>query len=189
MPKRQPRTGAAAAAHHEHHPPTHDDDIVEAELEGEHWVTLEEASAAANISVSALRKWYSDGKIRSKLERTAKGRQRVVEMGEVHERAGAWHDAQAGRRSNVPAVFGADADAIAGFMSGFKDLTAYVAERSNTVDRLYEELAAEREAKARAEQQVRSMAEALAEAQRQLDAERAALELLTPAFAGSQRAN
>ena len=57
-------------------------------IRDEDWVTLREASRAAGVSVSALRKWYRAGDVASRLERGRHGEQRLVSLEQVLERAG-----------------------------------------------------------------------------------------------------
>lgn len=52
------------------------------------WVTLKEASAAAGVAVSTLRKWYGSDKIPSRLEPGPSGDRRMVPLVAVLERAG-----------------------------------------------------------------------------------------------------
>jgi DNA-binding transcriptional MerR regulator len=54
---------------------------------GESWVTLKEAAETADVSVSALRKWYRQDAIASRLEPGPHGEQRVVRLQEVMDRA------------------------------------------------------------------------------------------------------
>ena len=54
---------------------------------GESWVTLREAAETAGVSVSALRKWYRQEAIASRLEPGPHGEQRVVRLQEVLDRA------------------------------------------------------------------------------------------------------
>lgn len=51
------------------------------------WVTLAEASEAAGVSVSALRKWYRNGIIESRTVPGPRGEQRLVPLDAVQERA------------------------------------------------------------------------------------------------------
>jgi len=52
------------------------------------WVTLAEASRLVGCSVAALRKWYADGDIPSRLERGPHGQQRLVPVSAVQQRYG-----------------------------------------------------------------------------------------------------
>lgn len=51
------------------------------------WATLRDAAARANVSVSALRKWYRNGTIRSEMADGPHGEQRLVALEDVIERA------------------------------------------------------------------------------------------------------
>jgi len=57
---------------------------------GESWVTLKEAAETADVSVSALRKWYRQDAIASRLEPGPHGEQRVVRLqaAATHSRRG-----------------------------------------------------------------------------------------------------
>ena len=60
-----------------------------AQLEGSDWVTLERATAATGVSRPALRSWYRTGQIPSRLVDGPHGRQRLVPLTTVAERAAA----------------------------------------------------------------------------------------------------
>ena len=56
--------------------------------EGTDWVPLRDAADAAGVSVSALRKWYHDEQIPSRLAPGRTGQRRLVPLEAVLERAG-----------------------------------------------------------------------------------------------------
>jgi transposase len=58
-----------------------------AQLEGSDWVTLEKAAAETGVSRAALRSWYRDGQIPSRLVDGPHGPQRLVPLAVVAERA------------------------------------------------------------------------------------------------------
>ena len=58
-----------------------------AQLEGSDWVTLERASADTGVSRAALRTWYRNGQIASRLVSGPHGPQRLVPLASVAERA------------------------------------------------------------------------------------------------------
>jgi transposase len=58
-----------------------------AQLEGTPWVPLAQAEAETGVSRSALRSWYRNGEIRSRLVDSPNGPQRLVPLDEVVERA------------------------------------------------------------------------------------------------------
>jgi len=59
-----------------------------ARAEGTTWVSLAEAEAEAGVSRSALRAWYRNGEIASRLVDGPHGPQRLVPLEAVVERAG-----------------------------------------------------------------------------------------------------
>src|SRR3954463_15363700 len=59
-----------------------------AEVQDVAWITLAEAEQVAGVSRSALRKWYRNGDIPSRLEPGPNGEQRMVPLDAVVERAG-----------------------------------------------------------------------------------------------------
>jgi transposase len=59
-----------------------------ARAEGTNWVSLAEAEAEAGVSRSALRAWYRNGEIASRLVDGPHGPQRLVPLEAVVERAG-----------------------------------------------------------------------------------------------------
>lgn len=70
-------------------------------LEGEGvWATLSEAAEQADVSVSTLRAWYRQSKIRSRMVAGPHGQQREVVLADVMERA---EQAKATRRSQQAA--------------------------------------------------------------------------------------
>ncbi|MPY77803.1 MAG: excisionase [Actinophytocola sp.] len=58
-----------------------------AELDDVHWVPLAEAENETGVSRSALRAWYRNGEVRSRLVDGPHGPQRLVPLDEVLERA------------------------------------------------------------------------------------------------------
>ncbi len=58
------------------------------QAKGDKWVPLGEASEAAGVSVSALRKWYGKGVIKSRLDKDRRGQRRLVNLLEVLAYAG-----------------------------------------------------------------------------------------------------
>src|ERR1700761_3421192 len=58
-----------------------------AQLEGSDWVTLERAAAETGVSRAALRTWYRNGQIPSRLVDGPHGPQRLVPLAMVAERA------------------------------------------------------------------------------------------------------
>lgn len=58
-----------------------------ARVEGTHWVPLAEAEAQVGVSRSALRAWYRNGEIASRLVDGPHGAQRLVPLEAVVERA------------------------------------------------------------------------------------------------------
>jgi transposase len=58
-----------------------------AQLENAPWVPLAQAEAEIGVSRSALRSWYRNGEIRSRLVDGPNGPQRLVVLDEVVERA------------------------------------------------------------------------------------------------------
>jgi transposase len=58
-----------------------------ARLEETPWVPLAQAEAETGVSRSALRSWYRNGEIRSRLVDSPNGPQRLVPLDEVVERA------------------------------------------------------------------------------------------------------
>ncbi|MGK5642414.1 excisionase [Streptomyces sp. URMC 126] len=58
-------------------------------LDGAPWVTLAKAQAETGVSRSALRSWYRNGEIRSRLVDGPNGPQRLVRLDAVIERAAA----------------------------------------------------------------------------------------------------
>ena len=58
------------------------------EVDEPQWITLAEAEKAAGVSRSALRNWYRNGEIPSRLEPGPNGEQRLVPLDDVLERAG-----------------------------------------------------------------------------------------------------
>src|SRR5689334_20704895 len=58
-----------------------------AQLEGSDWVTLERAATETGVSRAALRSWYRTGQIPSRLVDGPHGRQRLVPLATVAERA------------------------------------------------------------------------------------------------------
>lgn len=58
-----------------------------AQLDDTEWVPLAQAEAETGVSRSALRTWYRNGEIRSRLVDSPNGPQRLVPLGEVVERA------------------------------------------------------------------------------------------------------
>lgn len=61
----------------------------------ERWVTLRDANAETGASVSALRKWYRNGTVRSEEREGPHGVQRYVWLADVKARQRAWAEAQA----------------------------------------------------------------------------------------------
>jgi transposase len=59
------------------------------QLDEKPWVTLGKAEAETGVSRSALRSWYRNGEIRSRLVDGPNGPQRLVELDAVIERAAA----------------------------------------------------------------------------------------------------
>ena len=59
------------------------------QLEETPWVTLAKAEAETGVSRSALRSWYRNGEIRSRLVDGPNGPQRLVQLDAVIERAAA----------------------------------------------------------------------------------------------------
>lgn len=77
--------------------------------DGERWVTLRDANAITGASVSALRKWYRNGTVRSEEREGPHGMQRYVWLADVRERQRVWREAQEQRDSPViPAPAGGD---------------------------------------------------------------------------------
>ena len=60
-----------------------------AQLDGSDWVTLERASAETGVSRAALRTWYRNGQIPSRLVPGPHGPQRLVPLVSVTDRAAA----------------------------------------------------------------------------------------------------
>lgn len=58
-----------------------------AQLDDTEWVPLAQAEAETGVSRSALRAWYRNGEIRSRLVDSPNGPQRLVPLEEVVERA------------------------------------------------------------------------------------------------------
>lgn len=58
-----------------------------AQLDDTEWVPLAQAEAETGVSRSALRTWYRNGEIRSRLVDSPNGPQRLVPLEEVVERA------------------------------------------------------------------------------------------------------
>jgi transposase len=58
-----------------------------AQLDGTSWVPLAQAEAETGVSRSALRAWYRNGEVRSRLVDGPNGPQRLVPLEEVVERA------------------------------------------------------------------------------------------------------
>lgn len=59
----------------------------------ERWVTLREAQAEAGVSLSALRKWYRSGVIRSQDKEGVHGPHKLVAIDDVHRRINAYREA------------------------------------------------------------------------------------------------
>jgi transposase len=57
------------------------------QLEGSDWVTLDQAARQAGVSRAALRSWYRNGEIPSRLVDGPHGPQRLVPLAVVTERA------------------------------------------------------------------------------------------------------
>lgn len=58
-----------------------------AQLEGSEWVSLDRASERTGVSRAALRSWYRDGRIPSRVVDGPHGPQRLVPMGAVAAKA------------------------------------------------------------------------------------------------------
>lgn len=76
-------------------------------------VTLPVAAQAAGVSVSALRKWYRNGTIRSETVDGPNGPQRIVSLNDVMERASKFR-ALSGARELTPAEEKMDPETVSG---------------------------------------------------------------------------
>ncbi|MDQ1394882.1 MAG: transposase [Acidimicrobiaceae bacterium] len=82
-----------------------------AELDAPSWVTLAEAEEAGGVSRSALRAWYRNGEIPSRLEDGPHGPHRLVPLEAVLARAGRIRRRAAAGGSASPSPAGAAGDA------------------------------------------------------------------------------
>jgi len=110
------------------------------EVDEPQWVTLAEAEKAAGVSRSALRNWYRNGEIPSRLEPGPNGEQRLVPLDWVMERA-----SRTRRGSRGEETFGNLVDVLARQL----DRTEERADRAEAALRKALERAAEAEAEVR----------------------------------------
>ena len=131
---------------------------------GERWVTLREASEAAGVSVSALRKAYREERIDSRLEPGPHGEQRIVELGQVLERMGR------GRAPQPAAVRAAEVTAPPGTMLVPQEAWERVLSQLGHLHDAGQQLAEARERAAKAETEAAFLRERLAELRARLEA-------------------
>lgn len=139
----------------------------------EEWVTLREASEAAGVSVSALRKAFRSGRLASRLERGPYGDERHVELGEVR--------AVMGRPRTDPRTTSADVSSpvLSGdYLPVPRSEWAAVMAQLGNLHQAGQDLAEARERAARAETEAAFLRERLAELRERTTATSADVEQL-----------